>query len=121
MISKALGKEKELNTLLVIPEGVMINYLTRAPSSIAPFIYFSATTEKGGEEQIVADLDRHPPDAVVIISRNLQGYGIARYGDRIGHGKLLLRWVDENYNQIAHLGGDPFDYRERGAIIFKHR
>jgi hypothetical protein len=121
VISKALGKEKELNTLLVIPEGVMINYLARAPSSIAPFIYFSATTEKGGEEQIVADLDRHPPDAVVIISRNLQGYGIARYGDRIGHGKLLVRWIDDNYNQIAHLGGDPFDYRERGALIFKHR
>ena len=57
----------------------------------------------------------------MIISRDLREYGIARYGDRIGHGKLLLRWVDDNYNQIAHLGGDPLDYQKRGAIIFKHR
>jgi hypothetical protein len=121
VISEGLRQEAAARTLLVLPEGVMINYLARLPSTIAPFILFSAVTEAGGEEQIVAQLDRHPPDAVVIISRNLEGYGIARYGDRIGHGQLILRWIDENYNQVAQLGGDPFDYRERGAIIFKHR
>ena len=121
VISEGLRNAAGARTLLVLPEGVMINYLARAPSPIAPFFYFSTTTEQGGEERIVADLERHPPDVVVIISRNLREYGIARYGDRVGHGKLLLRWVDDNYNQIAQLGGDPFDYRDRGAIIFKHR
>lgn len=121
VISEWLRKKAVGRTLLVLPEGVMINYLARAPNSIAPFFYYSTATKQGGEERIVADLNQHPPDLVVIISRNLREHGIARYGDQIGHGKLLLRWVDDNYNQIAHIGGDPFDYHQRGAIIFEHR
>ena len=62
VISKGLRKAAGRRTLLVLPEGVMINYLARAPSSIASFFYFSTTMEQGGEERIVADLERHPPD-----------------------------------------------------------
>jgi hypothetical protein len=121
VISEALRREAGGRTLLVLPEGVMINYLARLPSPVAPFIFFSAVTESGGEEEIVRQLASQPPDLVVIISRNLQPFGIQRYGEAEGGGKLVLRWVDDNYNQIAHLGGDPFDVRERGALIFKHR
>ena len=121
VISEGLRKEAGGRTLLVLPEGVMINYLARLPSTVAPFIFYSAVTESGGEEEIVQQLNRQPPDVVVIVSRNLQEFGVQRYGEAAGRGKLILRWVDDNYNQIAHLGGDPFDYRERGALIFKHR
>ncbi len=121
MISEGLHKEAIGRTLLVLPEGVMINYLARLPSRVAPFIFFSAVTESGGEEKIVGQLNRQPPDVVVIISRNLQEYGIQRYGEAEGNGKLILRWVDENYNQTAHLGGDPFDYHECGTIILTHK
>jgi MFS family permease len=121
VISDALRKEASGETLLVLPEGVMINYLARLPSTVAPFIFFSASTKFGGEEEIVRALDRHPPDLVVIVSRDLREYGIQRYGEAPGKGALLLRWVDDNYNQAAHLGGDPLNPGERGAIIFRRR
>ena len=60
VISEGLRNAGGARTLLVLPEGVMINYLARVPSPIAQFFYFSTTTEQGGEERIVADLERRP-------------------------------------------------------------
>jgi hypothetical protein len=55
----------------------------------------------------------------VIISRDLIGYGIERYGEKSGSGEEILRWVEQNYKQVGSIGGDPLDYRERGAIILR--
>jgi hypothetical protein len=84
-------------------------------------MFFSAATESGHEAEIVSQLNLRPPDMVILISRDLIGFRIQRYGERVGRAALLLRWVDESYARFAELGGDPLDYRERGAIIFKRR
>ena len=116
-IYETLRHEPDSRTLLVLPEGAMINYLNRLPSTVAPFVFFSSTTEGGREAQIVLQLERNPPDSVVIVSRDLREYGIQRYGERPGSGEMILRWVGENYSQPIYLSSDG----ELGAIIVKHR
>ena len=106
-------------TLLVLPEGEMINYLTRRPCPVAPFFFFSAATSGGREDEIVRRLQQHPPDLVVVLSRDLRGYGVARYGGRPGEGLHLMRWVVSNYRVAWHIGGDPLDVREVGGLILK--
>jgi hypothetical protein len=108
-------------TLLVLPEGEMINYLARRPCPVAPFFFFSAATSGGREEEIVGELKRHPPSLVVVVSRDLRGYGVTRYGERPGEGKQLLRWVAAHYKVAWHIGGDPLDDDQVGGLILTPR
>jgi hypothetical protein len=104
-------------TLLVLPEGEMINYLARLPSPVAPFFFFSAATRGDREQAVVADLLMHPPDWIVIVSRDLREYGISRYGESPGKGQEILEWVALNYRPVASIGGDPLDFHKRGAVL----
>jgi hypothetical protein len=105
------------HTLVVLPEGEMINYLARRPSPVAPFFFFSAATRGDREQAIVGDLQRHPPDWIVIISRDLHAYGIDVYGQKPGEGKLILDWASSNYDLISAIGEDPLETGVRGAEI----
>ncbi|MGA3284180.1 MAG: hypothetical protein ABSD57_06960 [Verrucomicrobiota bacterium] len=113
LLSEWLCKTPRTQTLLVLPEGEMINYLARLPGPVAP--------GDGGEEKMVNELQRHPPDWVVIISRDLRENGVQRYGEKPGGGQLIMHWVNENYAPVASAGGDPLDYRQRGGIILKRK
>jgi hypothetical protein len=106
-------------TLLVLPEGEMINYLARMPDTVAPFFFYSASTRGGREQGIVDALSRTPPDWIVIVSRDLREYGIERYGSAPGQGKLILDWAQQHYRLAGSLGGDPLDDRQRGAVLLR--
>jgi hypothetical protein len=121
LVSEQLRQTPPEQTVLVLPEGEMINYLARRASPVAPFFFFSAATSGGREESIVESLEKHPPDWVVIISRDLREYGIRRYGEAPGKGGLIMRWVDVNYQLAGRLGGDPLEATQRGAVILGRR
>lgn len=120
-ISKWLRRDLPGRTLVVLPEGEMLNYLARVPSSVSPFMFFAMATRAGGEERIVNELQRHPPDLIVVISMDLREFGVEYYGERSGSGQQILHWVAENYELAAAVGGDPLDYRQRGYIILKRK
>ena len=108
-------------TLLVLPEGEMLNYLARLPSPVAPFFFFSAATSGDREAAIVRDLEKHPPDWVALVSRDLREYGVQRYGERPDQGGRILEWVGRGYEPIGTLGGDPLDFRQRGAMLLQRK
>lgn len=108
-------------TLLVLPEGEMINYLARLPSPVAPFFFFSAATSGGREAAIVRELEKNPPDWIVLVSRDLREYGVQRYGESPEQGGQILSWAGDKYEIAATLGGDPLDYRQRGLMILKRK
>jgi hypothetical protein len=118
-VAKFLSQQQGDQTLLVLPEGLMINYLTRLRSPLTPVFFYSVFTEDGREALLVDELQRQPPDFVVVISRDLREFGINRYGEAPGRGQLLLRWVGANYRVIKAVGGDPLDVQQRGAIILQ--
>jgi hypothetical protein len=118
-VVKSLSQQHGDQTLLVLPEGLMINYLTRLRSPLTPVFFFSVFTEDGREALLVDELQRRPPDFVVVISRDLREFGINRYGEAPGRGQLLLAWVMANYRIMETVGGDPLDVRQRGAIILQ--
>jgi hypothetical protein len=108
-------------TLVVLPEGEMINYLVRMPNPVPPFIFYSAATIGSRGERVVRDLERHPPDWVVIISRDLREYEIQRYGEAPGKGEEIMGWAMANYEPAVSFGGDPLDNQTHGAIILRRK
>lgn len=117
LTSESLERRPPGGTLVVLPEGEIINYLARMPSPVAPYSFYGANTADGLEKAIVRDLDRHPPDWIVIISRDLGDYGIHSYGESPGSGRDILEWVAANYEHADYFGGNPFDPRQCGAMI----
>lgn len=118
-VVETLGQVSPGATLVVLPEGEMINYLARMPSPVAPFFFFSAATEGGGEAEIVRQLNARPPAYVVVISRNLQEYGLHYYGETYGQGKAIVEWVETHYQVVGTFGGNPIDPDQQGAVILR--
>jgi hypothetical protein len=121
LVSAELLKMPRDQTLLVLPEGMMINYLARQPSPVPDIYFFGVATGHGGEERIVKALQQNPPDRVVIISRDLREYGVQRYGEGPGSGQQLLQWAVANYDPAFSIGGDPLDVRQRGSIVLERK
>ena len=108
-----------IRTLVVLPEGAMINYLARLPSPVAPLFFYAGITEGGRENNIVASFEKEPPDSIVIVSRDLRDYGITRYGERMGAGQEIMQWTATHYRTVGAIGADPFDNGERGALMLR--
>ncbi len=97
----------------VMPEGAMINYLLRRTNLVMT---------ARGDERVLMQLRRSPPDYVVEISRNLNNGGVTRYGHPGESGYPVVEWLAANYAQVASRGGDPLDSAKgRGAIILQRK
>jgi hypothetical protein len=107
--------------LLVLPEGLMINYLARLPSPLPHFFYYSVVTADGREAELVAKLEQQPPDWVVLTVRDLTEYGVPKWGERSGAGKDLLGWVQAHYESVGAVDGRPMDLARDGALVFRRR
>jgi hypothetical protein len=119
---EVLRREGATGTLLVVPEGLMLNYLTRLPNPIPPFFLFSFALRGDAEAALVRQLEAKPPDWIVALSRDLREYGISRYGDREGEGKRLLAWIDRDYELVASAEQrHPFDSPEGDLWVLRRR
>ncbi len=106
-------------TLLVVPEGVMLNYLTRRPNPI-PFVNFMPPELiMFGEDRIVKALEAHPPSWVVYVNRGVREYGYRLMGQ--DYGLAVMSWIQTHYlpvERVLHEGhGDP---RSSYALILRH-
>jgi hypothetical protein len=104
--------------LLVLPDGLMLNYLSRSRSPVPATSFFSSATADGREARIVRELQAAPPGWVVVVTRDMQEFGVARYGEREGQGLLLVRWLRANYQSVAQAGGDPLQ-AQQGVTLWQ--
>lgn len=109
------------SVLFTLPEGEMINYLARRPGPLPQFQFYAFTTEGGRESVVVKALDAHPPDLVVIASRDLHDYGIAHYGERDGAGRQIVQWLGQHYQITHQIGPSPLESDQPGAYVLQRK
>ena len=110
--------DNNVQSLLVMPEGLMLNYLTRIPDPI-PYSFFAPfALAEGRNEEILGDLHAHPPDRIVLLSRDMREFGLNRFGESVEHGKSLIDFLNQNYKQVYSFGSDPLDPDVLGVAIF---
>jgi hypothetical protein len=66
---------------------------------------------------MVKDLDRTPPDYIVLADRNLKVYGHDSFG--VDTGQKIINWVNQNYVTVKQIGPPPFKELGFGARILK--
>lgn len=103
VVAKELDHDE---TLVVLPEGILINYLARKKSSVKYTNFMPIEMVMYGEEVILRDLQRSPPDYVLLVDRNT-----AEYGDQFGsstYGGTILSWLEKHYFEHKTFG-QPMD------------
>lgn len=105
-------------TLTVMPEGVMVNYLTRRVNPTRHVNFMPPEVLMFGEERMREDLERHPPDYIAIMHRPTTEYGLPLFGK--DYGASLLGWVRAHYSVVESIGNEPLQQVERyGALILR--
>lgn len=85
-------------TLAVVPEGAMLNYLSRRENPTPYVTLLPPEFAMFGTDAIVAAYRRLPPDFVVIAPRDLSEYGSA--GFESDYGRELAEWIRAEYAPV---------------------
>jgi hypothetical protein len=107
------------NTLAVMPEGVMLNYLTRRDNP-TPYVVFAFEVWAYGEQTMLATYEKNPPDYIVLVQRDSSEYGVPYFGLQKGYGYYVMQWVRRNYQQVYLIGSEPLQTGAFGVEILKH-
>ena len=107
-------------TVMVLPEGVMLNYLARRTSSTPYVNLCPPELSMYGEDTIARTMANKPADYIVLVNKDVSEYGKAAFGE-VGYGATLMQWVRRHY-QVTEVFGSGFtDPTEHGVTILTRR
>ncbi len=86
----------ENSTLIVLPQGLMVNYLARRVDPIPYINFMPPEVLIEGEDTIIAAMAAQPPDRILINYSSVQG-GEFTLDYRYSYGKKTFDWVQQNY------------------------
>jgi hypothetical protein len=104
-------------TLVVLPEGVMLNYLARRDSSVPYFEFTPFSMLLWGETKIARDFEATPPDFIALVHRDTTPQGARFFGK--DYARTLKGWVDANYRPVWHIGAPPLQDGRFGLALLE--
>ncbi len=84
-------------TLAVMPQGLMLNFLTRRANPIAVVNIMPPEVMSVGEDQIISALNAHPPDAIVLSEKDIDNGSFVLADGNYHYGAKILGWVMQHY------------------------
>lgn len=109
----------ESATLAVIPEGIMINYLSRRsnPTRYTTLVPM-ASGNFDGSEVLSAFLD-HSPDYIILFHKDTSEWGQKFFGHSANYGLPLMQWISRSYSVAWRFGNEPLQDERFGIKIMK--
>jgi hypothetical protein len=109
-ISSVLAHMAEIiqpgQTMVVLPEGVMLNYLLRMDNPTPYLTFLPSDIIMFGERPMLNALRNDPPDYIALVHRSTGEYGPRFFGaDYAGD---IEDWVSRNYQSVGMAGELPF-------------
>lgn len=105
-------------TLAVLPEGVMLNYLLRRSNPTPYFNFMPPELIMFDERRMLAAFQADPPDFVALVHKDTAVFGVRFFGR--DYGLKLSEWIVENY-QLEGIAGDmPLNDEKFGIALLKH-
>ena len=101
-------------TLAVLPEGVMINYLARRPTSVPYLTMLPVEEDLFGEDELLGALQRRPPHLVALVHRSTGEFGPEYFGT--DYAVRTLQWVRAGYAPLFAVGDPPLQPQARFGI-----
>lgn len=93
-------------TVLALPEGEILNYLSRRGAGTPYFHLMPPEIQMFGAEAIVASLEKSPPAFIILLHKDTTEYGVPLFGT--DYGKEIMAWIRDRYTLIEQFGPAPF-------------
>jgi hypothetical protein len=106
-------------TIVVLPEGAMMNFLTARQNPTPYSTFMPAEMLVFGEDQMLNSLQTRPPDFIVLAHKDTSEYGVPLFGR--DYGKRVGSWVRENYSPVVKVGEIPLQDPESFGIMLMRR
>ena len=104
-------------TLAVVPEGALLNYLCRRESSVPYVNFLPLETALYGEETILEALQAHPPDWIAFTNRKTDEYELDWF--TVHYGREIGGWILRNYMPVRTIGGPVLQDQGFGILLLK--
>lgn len=106
------------DTLAVLPEGLLLNYVLRRPNP-SPYVdYMPSEVGHYGERLLVDALSRRPPDWIALVEKDTSEYGPRYFGH--DYGMTIGAWVAGAYRPVSLVGSPPFTGAGFGVLLLRH-
>jgi len=104
-------------TLAVLPEGAMINYLSRRVNPTPCLVWVPPLMKIYGTSNMVTAFENKHPDYVVMVARSGAEFGVGFFGYDPRFGADLKKWIDDHYDRVYPAPG-PAAPAEAGQPFF---
>lgn len=94
-------------TLAVLPDGAMLNYLSRRPNPTPYTSFIPPEFVAHGETRILEAYRVHSPNYIVLIDRDSSEYGFGPFGQDPAYGARFMDWINQNYQTACLWGNEP--------------
>ena len=113
----ALDRVGEGQSLAVLPEGVMLNYLSRRANPTPYTNFMPPELAFYGEERMLAALEAAAPDYVALVHKDTREYGVPFFGH--DYGRHLYAWIRRNYREVVTFGARPLRDQRFGIALLR--
>lgn len=107
-------------TLIVMPEGIGINYFSNLANPIRYDSFIPPDIDVlGGDDRLIGMLIRCKADYLVITARETPEYTCSRFG--VDYAKRLSLWIKANYHLDKVFGEHPFTSPRFGIAVYRRK
>ena len=106
-------------TLAVLPQGVMLNYLTRHVNPTPAMDWNPTMFTVFGQARMMEAFEKNPPDYIFIVEWDSSDFGVRYFGSTPDYGQDLMEWIGKNYKPQLLIGHEPLKDGRFGVKILK--
>ena len=104
-------------TVVAIPEGVMLNYLSRRANPTRFHNFNPFEVHLHGENIMLQSLLEASPHFIVLVHKDTKEFGYRYFGRN--YGQAISSWVRQNYRPVLTEGAIPLNDGRFGIMILK--
>ncbi len=101
-------------SLLVLPEGIAVNYHLRVPSPLKELELTPFGLAYADPQEVLKELQAHPPEVIFLHGRDLSEYGVNFFGANKAAGQDILDWIKEHYYVAGSAGVSRYNFTGHG-------
>ncbi len=107
------------DTFIVLPEGVMINYLARRNNPSRYFEFTPNFVEAITEEKMLEAIAPTSPSFIILAEKNTSEHGAQYFGRNYAFN--INSWINKNYVKELLIGEEPLTGKGFGIIIARKK
>jgi hypothetical protein len=100
----------------VMPEGTSLNFFTNRPNPLREEIVTPGYLDRSGEQRAIEQLIQSNTQLVLVTNRPTPEFGPQVFGR--DYCQVLMRWIDQNFEECAILGPDHDPNQQIGDKTF---